>query len=445
MAEKKNKMPEVGIDRNELLNEMEQIHKGDANWKDGKTWSLVYYAGDEHMEFIKKAYTMFFSENGLNPMAFPSLKKFENEVISMAADMLGGDGAVAGNMTTGGTESILMAVKTYRQRARDKQPQIKAPEMIVPESVHPAFEKAAHYFDVKTVRVPVASDFRADVEKMKAAVTENTILMVGSAPCYPYGKVDPIEELSSFAAERGIGFHVDACLGGFLLPFVKELGYPVPAFDFSVPGVTSISADIHKYGFAAKGASTVLYRNPELRKYQFFVFTDWCGGIYASPTMTGTRAGGSLAAAWATMKALGRDGYRRNAEIIMKTAKLLIAGVNSIPGLRVLGKPDTGVFAFASDEVDMFAVGDTMEKKYGWHLDMQPDPRACHMMVTMAHEKVVEPYLADLKDAVEFVRANPSSSKEGSAAMYGMMATIPDRGMAKQFTLEFLNSLYGSL
>ncbi len=435
------KLPEKGLARDKILEEMEDLHEGDANWKDGRTWSLVYYAGDEHTEFLKKAYTQYFSENGLSPLAFPSIKKFETETISMTAAMLGGDDEATGSMTCGGTESILMAVKMHRQWFRAEHPEITRPEMILPESSHPAFQKAAHYFDVVPVRVPVRGDFRADLDATKAAINDNTILIVGSAPCYPYGVIDSIPELAAMAAERGIGCHVDACLGGFLLPFARKAGYPIPEFDFQVPGVTSISADIHKYGFAAKGASTVLYRNRELRRHQFFVFSDWCGGIYASPTMTGTRPAGSIAAAWATLKAIGEEGYVRNARQIMETAKRLRDGVAAIDGLSIVAEPEMSVFAFTSDDVDMFAVGDAMDES-GWHLDRQPSPNSLHMMVALAHENVVDEFLADLEKSVEHVRANPSTSTEGSAPMYGMVATAPDRGMIKDFVLEAMDGIF---
>jgi glutamate/tyrosine decarboxylase-like PLP-dependent enzyme len=435
------KIPEKGIAREKILEEMDDLHEGDANWKDGRTWSLVYYAGDEHTEFLKSAYTKYFSENGLSPLAFPSIKKFETETISMTTAMLGGDDEATGSMTCGGTESILMAVKMHRQWFRAEHPEITRPEMILPESSHPAFQKAAHYFDVIPVRIPVRGDFRADLEATKAAINENTILIVGSAPSYPYGVIDSIPELAAMASERGIGCHVDACLGGFLLPFAKKAGYPIPEFDFKVPGVTSISADIHKYGFSAKGASTVLYRNRELRRHQFFVFSDWCGGIYASPTMTGTRPAGSIAAAWATLKAIGEEGYIKNARQIMETSKKLQEGIGSIPGIKIVGEPEMSVFAFTSDEIDMFAVGDAMDER-GWHLDRQPNPNALHIMVALAHEAVADDFISDLEASVEQVRANPSASSEGSAPMYGMVATAPDRGMIKDFVLEAMDGIF---
>jgi sphinganine-1-phosphate aldolase len=441
MAKENVKLPKKGLPRKQVLEQMDKLHEGDANWKDGRTWSLVYYAGDEHTEFLKSAYTKYFSENGLSPMAFPSIRKFENEVVAMTADMLNGDEQVTGTMTSCGTESILLAVKTHRDWYRSTRPEITRPEMVLPATAHPAFEKAAHYFDVVSVRIPVKDDFRADVDAMSKAINENTIMLVGSAPSYPHGVIDPIADLAAVAKARKLGLHVDSCLGGFLLPFVKKLGYPIPDFDFTVDGVTSISADVHKYGFSAKGASTVLYRNPDIRRHQFFVYTDWCGGVYLSPTIAGTRPAGAIAAAWATLHAMGEDGYLKNAKQIMSTTEQLMNGINEIPDLRILGKPAMSVFAFKSDELNNFAIADVMEGR-GWHLDRQQQPAALHMMITLAHEKVVDHFLADLRDSVEHVRANPSTSDEGSAPMYGMMATVPDRGMIRNFVLEAMDNLY---
>lgn len=423
-----------------LLQEMNELRANDANWKDGRTWSLIYYPGEELYEFLKKAYTMFFSENGLNPGAFPSLRKFETEVVAMTAGMLGAGPGAAGAMTSCGTESIMMALKTYRDRARDERPQIKSPEVIVPETAHPAFYKAAHFLDVKVVRIPVGPDFRADTGATRAAVTDNTILIVGSAPSYPQGVIDPIEELAAMAMEKGIGCHVDACLGGFMLPFVRKLGYPVPEFDFSVPGVTSMSADVHKYGFAAKGASTVIFRDRELRKHMFYVFTEWSGGIYAHPTMTGTRPGGAFAAAWAVMKHLGEEGYMEIAGQIMDTTRELMEGINAIPGLYVLGKPSMSVFSFTSDSFDIYALADAMEAR-GWHMDRQMRPASLHLMVTTVHQKVTRQFLADLKECALAVSENTSSAPAGTAAMYGMMGTLPDRGMVKDFVIKYMDDL----
>lgn len=435
-------IPDNGIPEENLMKEMEKLRQEDTNWREGKVWSLVYHATDKHTEMLKKAYTMFFSKNALSPMAFPSLRKFETEVISMAVDLFNGDKRCCGSLTSGGTESILMAIKTYRDWARDKLPHIKEPEMVLVSSVHPAFDKGADYFGVKAVRIHVDENtHRADVKAMEQAITDNTILIVASACDFPRGVVDPISELAQIAQTRGIGMHVDACLGGFMLPFVKRLGYEVPAFDFSVPGVTSISADIHKYGYGAKGASAILYRKERVWKYQFSVYTDWSGGIYISPSMRGTRPGGAIAAAWAALRALGIDGYSHLAKIVMDATKKLLKGIDDIPELYIIGKPVMSVFSFTSDKIDIYNLGDVMDKK-GWHLDRIQFPNALHLMVNPHHAEIVDTFLKDLRESVKEIVENPGSSSDGDAAIYGMVASLPDRGKVKDYIINFLKSQY---
>jgi glutamate/tyrosine decarboxylase-like PLP-dependent enzyme len=333
-----------------------------------------------------------------------------------------------------------MAVKSAREKARAERPEINRPEMVVPETAHPAFEKAAHYLDVKAVHIPVGEDFRADVEATHSAVNDNTILIVGSAPQFPQGVVDPIPELAAIAKEKGIPCHVDACLGGFILPWLRKLGYPVPDFDFAVDGVTSISADIHKYGFAAKGASCILYRDDALRKRQYFAYADWCGGIYVSPSMTGTRPGGAIAAAWATLQHFGQEGYLELAKKIMDTSEKLKAGIAEIPGLRILGDPVMGVFAFDLEKGNVFVLGDEMEQR-GWHLDRVQSPPALHLMVTPPHADIVDSFLQDLRETSAEVAARGDDGVAGMAAVYGMVASLPDRSQAKEFAVDFLNQL----
>ncbi|MFX0034830.1 MAG: pyridoxal phosphate-dependent decarboxylase family protein [Candidatus Hermodarchaeota archaeon] len=442
MARPKVVIPENGILPDDVLKEMEEISRDDINWRDGKVWSLVYHANDEHYEMLKKAYTMFFSKNALSPIAFPSLKKFETEVVSMAVDLFNGDKRCCGSMTSGGTESILMAIKTYRDWAEEKFPNIKEPEMVLPSSAHPAFDKGADYFKVKSIRVPVNNKtHRADIEAMEDAITKNTVFLVGSACDFPRGIVDPISELGEIAKERNIGLHVDACLGGFMLPFVKKLGYEVPNFDFSVPGVTSISADVHKYGYGAKGASTILYRKERIWKHQFSVYTDWSGGVYISPSMRGTRPGGAIAAAWAAMKHLGMDGYLNLAKVVMDASRKLIDGIIQIPELYIIGEPVMSVFSFTSDKIDIYHLGDILDKK-GWHLDRIQFPNALHMMVNPHHASVVDIFLKDLREAVNEVIKNPGKSSDGDAAVYGMVASLPDRDKVKDYIVNFLKSQY---
>lgn len=431
------KIPEHGSDASSVLCALDGLRENDARWREGRTFSLVYYGGDELLSLLHDAFFRFFSENALNPMAFPSLRRMETEVVSMVGNLLGGP-EVVGSMTTGGTESILMAVKTARDFAAQTRG-ITAPEMLLPDSVHPAFHKAAHYFGVRAVVIPVGPDFRADVAAMRAAITPNTILLVGSAPSYPQGVVDPISEIAGLAAEHGLLCHVDACLGGMLLPFLVKLGHPLPAFDFSVPGVTSMSCDLHKYGYTAKGASTVLYRTRALRRHQFVVYTDWSGGLYGSPSMCGTRAGGPIGAAWAVLQYLGEAGYLRMARDTLDTAQALVRGVDAIPGLRVVGRPDMTVFSFTADDADIFKIGEEMDAR-GWHLDRQQRPSSLHMMLTAAHTGRAPQILADLAAATVAARAaGPATS--GAAAMYGMMGALPDRTMVREFVLDFMDGL----
>jgi glutamate/tyrosine decarboxylase-like PLP-dependent enzyme len=435
------KMPASGRPRAEVLATMRQWKQGDADWRTGRTWSLVYYGGEGLLRLLQDAYTMFFSENGLSPLAFPSLRRFEAEVVSMTASMLGGGDEAVGTLTSGGSESILLAVKTARDRARAERPDLRDPEMVLPVTVHPAFEKAAHYFGVRAIHVPVDERFQADLDAVRRALTERTVLVVGSAPAYPHGIIDPIPEMAALAQERGICFHVDACLGGFLLPWIKKLGADIPPFDLSVPGVTSISADVHKYGFAAKGASTIIYRDESYRRHQFFSYADWPGGLYVSPGIAGTRPGGAIAAAWAVMSYLGEEGYLRLARRIMETTAQIKEGIEAIPELRILGKPPMSVLAFTSDTLDIHALGDAMDRR-GWHLDRQQLPPSLHLMVTPAHEPIVGEFLADLGHSVEEVRGLDTSQATGMAAIYGMVGSLPDRRMASDFLVEFLCQTY---
>jgi len=480
MSQNKLLFPTQGRPKDEVLAAMQSARQDDVHWREGKAFSLVFAAGDQVSELLKEAYTLFFSENGLNPMAFPSLRKFEAEVVAMCIDLLGGGEQAAGNMTTGGTESLLVTVLTAREWARANRPEIRFPEMVLPATAHPAFDKAAHYFGVKAIRVPVRADFRADVEACRAAITSQTVLMVGSAPSYPQGVIDPIPELAQIAQERKLLFHVDACVGGLMLPFVRRLGYPVPGFDFQVPGVTSISADLHKYGYSAKGSSVILYRTHELRRHQFFVTTDWSGGVYASPTMAGTRPGGPIAASWAILNYLGEEGYLKIADTVMKTTTSLRQGVTAIRGLKVLSTPEMSVFAIASDELNVYEIADEMTLR-GWHMDRQQFPPSLHVTVNYGHAGSVDAFLQDLAAAAAEVR-RPSLRKMGnalflnlaktmvkllpketvskltasassalgdtasggaqrSAAMYGMIGTLPNRGDLHEVVLDLIDGM----
>lgn len=397
--------PDQGLDPGAVLDEMRRRKEGDADWRSGRTWSLVYKADDDEVtRVLEEAYDLYLYENALNPFAFPSLAGYENEVVTWVADLLHGPDSAAGTMSSGGTESIFLAVQVARDRAREEQG-VERAEVVVPLSAHPAFDKAAHYLGIELRKAPLGDDLRADPGAMAELVTESTALLVGSAPCYPFGVVDPIPEIAGLAAERGIPCHVDACLGGFVLPFWERLGEPVPPWDFRVDGVTSISADVHKYGYAVKGASTLVHRTGDGLRYQTFFVTDWVGGIYGSRTTAGTRPAGPIAAAWAIMRHLGADGYERLTAVVRDTTRQLRSGIEAIDGLHVLGEPDASTFAFAADDhdavadpVDIDAVADVMDDA-GWRLDRQPG--SLHVIVMPQHAPVADAFLADLARAVE--------------------------------------------
>jgi sphinganine-1-phosphate aldolase len=388
--------------------------------------------------------------NPLHADLWPSAAKYEAEIVSMTAAMLGGDAVgsddpgrqIVGTVTAGGTESILLAMKAYRDRARARaRRRISRPEVVAPTTAHVAFDKAAQYFRIKLVRVPVGADHRADVGAMRRAVTRNTVALVGSAPTFPHGVIDPIEDLAAVAAERGIGFHTDACLGGFVLPWARRLGYDVPDFDFHVPGVTSMSADTHKFGYAAKGTSVVLYRGTELRWHQYFTATEWPGGLYFSPTLAGSRPGALSAACWAAMVATGEDGYLEATRRVLETGAAIRDGIAAIPQLRVLGDP-LWVVAFASDTVDVYRVLAHMTRR-GWSLNGLQRPPAVHLCVTLRHTRpgMAERFLADLKTSVAEILAEPAGD-HGVAPVYGLAATIPFRGIVRDLLKKYIDLLY---
>lgn len=439
-----DELPARGLPHDEVLRRMEALREGDADWRGGRTWSLVYHGGEAHEAFLKQAYGLYFAENGLNPMAFRSLRRFEADVVRITARLLGGGADAAGCMTSGGTESCMLAVKTARDRALARRRWPGTPELLAPASVHVAFGKACAYFGVKLVTAPLGRDFRVDVAAMRRRVNRRTIALVASAPPYPHGVVDPVEDLARIARRRGLPLHVDACLGGFMLPFVERLGHPVPPFDFRVPGVTSMSADLHKYGYAAKGASVILYRDLSWMEHQFFVSDSWPGGVFASPALLGTRPGGAIAAAWAALHAAGEDGYLRRAREAMETTRALVDGINTIPGLQVLGEPTMSVFAYRATDpaVNIYAVADRLEAR-GWHVDRLQRPDALHVMVSAAHTGLEDRYLGDLRDAVDEVRRDPALATSGAAATYGMISAVPLRGLVKRQILRMMMELYG--
>ncbi len=436
-------LPPAGVDRAEILRAMEALKaKEEARWKDGFVSGAVYHGDDAHIDFLNRVYAIHSQSNPLHSDIWPSAAKFESEIVAMTARMLGGaeGSGVCGTVSSGGTESIMLAMKTYRDWARDTKG-ITRPEMVLPVTAHAAFDKAAQYFHITPRRIPIDANGRADVSAARRAVNRNTIVIVGSAPAFPHGMIDPIEELSELARARGIGFHTDACLGGFVLPWARKLGYPVPGFDFNLPGVTSISADTHKYGYAAKGTSVVLYRSPELRRYQYYTLSDWPGGLYFSPTFAGSRPGALSAACWATLVSLGEQGYMEATRKILETASALKRGLAQMPELRLIGDP-LFVIAFASDSLDIYRVVDAMSKRH-WNLNGLHRPPAAHIAITLRHTQpgVVERLLADLKDAVAEVKTT-AAEKSGMAPVYGMAGTLPLRGVVGDMLKRYIDLLY---
>lgn len=435
-------IPEVGRGRAEILSEMEAMRaREESQWKDGFVSGAVYHGDAEHIDFLNQVYAINSQSNPLHADVWPSTTKFEAEIVAMTANMLGGAGqGICGTVSSGGTESILLAMKTYRDWARE-QKGITEPEMIVPVTAHAAFDKASQYFNIKTVHVPIDANFRADVEAARRAITRNTVVIVGSAPSFPHGAIDPITELSAIAHEHGIGFHTDACLGGFVLPWAEKLGYPVPAFDFRLPGVTSISADTHKYGYAAKGTSVILYRSRELLHYQYYTATDWPGGLYFSPTFAGSRPGALSAACWAALTCIGAQGYLSATKKILETAETIKNGVRQIPELQVLGDP-LFVIAFASKSLDIYKVLDYMSRKK-WSLNGLHKPACVHLCVTLRHTQpgVAERFIEDLKEAVTYVKGHPEE-KGTMAPVYGMAATLPLRGLVSDILKRYLDLIF---
>jgi sphinganine-1-phosphate aldolase len=397
------KLPARGMGKDEIVATLAEARQGDARWREGRTFGMVFDGGPELHDVVETVAQMFLHDNALNPLAFPSLGRIQSEVVGITADLLHAPDGAGGFMTSGGTESILMAVKAARDRARTERG-VTRPEMVLPTSAHAAFHKGAHYFGLTVHSVPVGPDFRADVDAMAAMVNDDTVLVVGSAPQYPQGVIDPIAELAPLAAGVGASFHVDACMGGFVLPFMEMLGHELPVWDFRVPDVTSISADLHKLGYAPKGASVIVHRTKAMRQYQTFVFDDWLGGLYASPAMQGTRAALPMACAWATLHHLGAEGYQRLTRLVLDTARTMADGIRAIDGLTLVAEPEAHLLAICAepgweDHVDIFAVGDAMAAR-GWHHDRQGPPDSLHATVSAGNAAVIDEYLGDLRAAV---------------------------------------------
>ncbi|MGQ0831996.1 MAG: pyridoxal phosphate-dependent decarboxylase family protein [Microthrixaceae bacterium] len=419
-------LPERGRSREEILTELAAMaSEEDAFWETGKCSGTMYCGDHEHYDFMTEAFGRFAHVNALQRDMCPSQTKFEAEIIAMTLDVLHGDDAIdaapVGLVTTGGTGSILHAMLAYREHGAQTRG-ITAPNVIKPETAHPAFNKACHLFGIELRTAPVdPATTQVDVDWVADHIDANTVALVGSACNYGYGTVDPMEALSTLAVERGVGLHVDSCLGGFILPFGEKLGYDVPVYDYRLPGVTSISADTHKYGYAFKGSSVCTFRDKALRNAQYFFLTDWSGGKYCSPGMDGSRSGGLLAATWAAMVSLGWEGYLRYATRIFETSAAMQEAVRSHSELRMLGEP-TFLFSFTSDEFDVYHVNDFMRPR-GWRFNGQQYPNALHMAVTRPQTQpgVAEAFAADLAEAVRYAAEHKGEPAQSGAIYGGVM------------------------
>ncbi len=395
-------LPQRGTDWPGLRGQMQSMGEGDVKWRDGKAAVYVFNAGPDVEQVQKEAYALFQSENGLGPVAFPSLKRMEEEVVGFGLTLLHGPEDAAGAITSGGTDSITMAVKAARDFASKARGVAGPLNIVLPRSAHPAFDKACALMEIEVRRTSIR-DYLADPAAMSGAADAATVMIVGSAPSFPYGLIDPIGALSDLALARDLWLHVDACVGGYIAPFVRMNGAPVPPFDFELPGVRSISADLHKYGYCAKGASTVFFRSAELRKYMVFDFKDWPGGRMVTPTLAGTRPGGAISAAWAVMNFLGVDGYRAKHALVTQARARIAEGVEAL-GFTVLGDPQLGILAFTRTDLDCLALWAKLRER-GWMTSVTTEPKGLHLMLSPIHAGVATTYLADLKWAMETLAA----------------------------------------
>jgi glutamate/tyrosine decarboxylase-like PLP-dependent enzyme len=392
------RLPDAGTPAADLLAEIDRRRAREPDVHGARLFGLVYPTGRDDLEaLIAEVNRRYLFGNALNPFKFPEVARYEGEVVAITGGLVHVPPGGGGSMTSGGTESILMSMLVNRERARARG--VARPQIVAPVSAHPAYAKAAHYFGMEVVRVPLDAGYRADVGALRDAIGPDTAVVVASAFNYPYGVMDPVTDIAALAAEHGVGCHVDACIGSFVLPFMEALGHDVPPWDFRVEGVTEMSADVHKYGYAPKGASVVLHRDADWFGHQFFVFSDWGSGLYGSPGVAGAKPAAPIATAWAVLHALGREGYVEIVRGLLETTDRLRAGIDRLDGVELVGEPIGPVLALRSDTVDLYAVGDVLDDR-GWHVNRNVDPRGLHVMLSPAHASVVDDLVRDLTDAV---------------------------------------------
>lgn len=420
-------LPSKGMEKEELLKLMDQRKEQDTkNWINGKITGAVYHGGREHYDFVGQVFSRWAFCNPLHPDLHPALRQMDSEVVQMVINMYHGGPDACGSFTTGGTESILMAMKAHRDWGEEAKG-ITEPNIVICTTAHAAFDKAGKYFKIQVRKARPDGDMAVDLKHMKQLIDRNTVAIVGSCCQYCHGTIDPIQEMGKIALKKNIGLHVDCCLGGFLVPFMEKAGYPLPPFDFRVPGVTSISCDPHKYGFAPKGSSVVMFSNKELRRYMYCYLTDWSGGIYATPTMVGSRPGGPVAATWAAMRRFGEDGYVQTTREIVGATRTIAEGLKQIDDLRLVGRPEVCVVAFDTKKAagfSCYAVADCLKQLSGWELATCQNPPSVHLALTLLTAKHAESFVKDVKAAVARVKESPKLYNS-TAGVYGMAATLP--------------------
>lgn len=438
-------LPSKGLTQSQVMEKIKEYQTlNEVQWEKGCVSGAVYWGDETLTKLLVKVYGDFAWSNPLHPDIFPGVRKMEAEVVRMSCSLFHGGPNSCGTVTSGGTESILMACKAYRDMAHERG--VKYPEILAPVSVHAAFDKAAHYFGMKLVHIPLdKKTMKVDVKAMRRAISGNTAMLVCSAPQFPHGIMDPVEEVAKLAVRYGIPLHVDACLGGFLIVFMEKAGYQLAPFDFRVKGVTSISADTHKYGYAPKGSSVILYSDKKYRQYQYFVAPDWQGGIYASPSIAGSRPGGIIAACWATMMYMGESGYVDATRKIISTARKIRNEIKKIKGVFVFGNPEVSVVAIGSEVFDIFRLSNALTTK-GWNLNTLQYPSSIHICCTVLHTQpgVADRFVREVKEQVAIIMKNPKEKTTGMGAIYGMAQSIPDRSMVTEISRGFLDCLYST-
>ncbi|KAF9970790.1 hypothetical protein BGZ73_006427 [Actinomortierella ambigua] len=433
-------LPKHGITDEQLREELQSLSElPHSNWEGGRVSGAVYTTDPHLKKLTVEAYGMFSSANPLHPEVFPGIRKMEAEACAMVSALFNIPATGGACMTSGGTESILMSVKAHREWAKEKKG-ITQPEIVAPYSIHSAFDKACHYFGIKLIHVPMDKDMRVNLKAVASAINKNTIMLAGSAVNYPYGTMDDIEGLSKLALKHKVGLHVDCCLGSFMVAFAEKAGYKLPLFDFRVPGVTAISCDTHKYGFAPKGTSVIMYRSKELRRYQYFYAPNWTGGIYASPSIAGSRPGALVAGCWTTLMHIGEQGYTEHAKTILGAKEKVRQAIEKIPNLYVYGKPLTSVVAFNSDKFNIYDISDALHKR-GWHLCALQKPAGLHWTSTLPSAAVVDDFIRDLTEVMKDFENGTAVQSGATAGLYGTAASVPSE-IVSSVAGVFIDSMY---